>query len=163
MFVPLSEETVAELVKRRKSPEESLDHIISRLLANSEPEEAVEAVTPPPSRKLRLVEKYTVEILDYPVGANSLGKLQANVVDAVCELDPDVVERLATMKARERRYVARSRDGVHLSSPHLPVLRTHSGWYVSKNVGREDVKRFLKALCVATGLEFGTDIRFGTI
>ena len=76
------------------------------------------------------------------------------------DLDPSVIEWLSEMKARKRRYVARKPEQVHAGRRDLPVLQTRSGWWVSGNIGEDDFIRSLKALCRASGLHYGQDIRF---
>jgi hypothetical protein len=39
-------------------------------------------------------------------------------------------------------------------------MRTRTGWWISKNVGMEDIVRSLRALADAAGLSFGQDIIF---
>jgi hypothetical protein len=78
----------------------------------------------------------------------------------MAELDPAVLERLAAITARNRRYVARSKAEIHPGRPDLATIKTHSGWWVSSNVGARDVQRGLMALCQVGSLTFGTDVRF---
>jgi hypothetical protein len=41
-------------------------------------------------------------------------------------------------------------------------MKTASGWWISKNIGQEDLKRALWALCQASNLTFGLDVTFST-
>lgn len=89
--------------------------------------------------------------------ARTLGEMFAKVADALAYVDPDSLERLATRRARKRAFVARDRQAIH---PGRPVLRSDSGWWVSANIGTEDVRRALRAVCAASGLSCGRDMRF---
>ena len=165
ILVPLREKTIATLAKLRKSPNESLDDIIGRT-AKLEPENSNGASSAPPSPHpsqepdFAAKPKCSVEVLGQLVGADSLSQMFAEVVDLVHGLAPEVLEKLATMKAQKRRYIARSRHDVHPGRSDLLVIGTRSGWYVSRNVGKRDVERALRALCEAANLVFGIDIRF---
>ncbi len=165
VLVPLHDETVALLTKHRRAPGESIDDVIRRI-ARPKPREVngAFAVSRPsrPKRKSSASggSRYSVEVMGESVEENALGRLFANVVDLFHELDPQALENLAEMRARRRRYVARRREDVHGGRTNLPVIRTRSGWFVSANVGREDVGRGLRALCKAARLVCGVDVRF---
>ena len=64
------------------------------------------------------------------------------------------------MRSRKRGYVARNKSHIHPGRPDLATFKTNSGWWISTNVGTEDVIRNLNALCCAGNLKFSTDIRF---
>lgn len=177
VLVTLRESTFAALMSLR-SDDETLDAVAARCadLARRT-SAAAKAPTPalapilPAEPNLPVVEtvstwpaatrgNHIVSVLDMPVGADSYGALLRNVVDAIHDLDPSVIERLSEMKARTRRYVARERERVHGGRSNLPALKTSSGWWVSANIGERDLVRSLKALCRASGLRYGKDIRF---
>ena len=163
MLVRLSETTVARLMALRTGPYEPMNGVVARLAARS-------LITPHseptvPSRKNRPAAvagrgKHAAEVLGERVEAPTLGLLFAAVVDVVAELDPAVLERLAPITPRTRHYVARSKAEIHPGRPDLPTIKARSGWWVSKNVGEEDVRRGLLALCRVASLKFGSDICF---
>jgi len=175
--VTLRESTVAMLMELR-SGDETLDTITARCadLARrgtpftEPPASALEPPTPaeitPPVVAVTSTWSTSptgarvASVLGMPIGAPTLGKLLRNVVDAMHDLDPSVIEWLSEMKARKRRYVARKPEQVHAGRRDLPVLQTRSGWWVSGNIGEDDFIRSLKALCRASGLHYGQDIRF---
>lgn len=175
VFVTLYESTVAMLMALRAEGE-TLDAVAARCVqvarqasvATSAPVLApptpVEAASPSPvggsTWPAATAGFYVASILGAPVGADTMGRLFRNVVDAIHDLDPAVIERLAGMKARTRRFAARAREDVHAGRRDLPVLQTRSGWWVSANIGRPDLVRGLRALCAAGGLRYGRDIRF---
>lgn len=177
VFVRLRESTVATLVALR-SDDETFDAVTARC-ADLARKEALAATVPAPAlAPLSLNESaqplldpvstwpeattglYVASIFGVPIGANTLGALLRNVVDAIHDLDPPAIERLSQMKARTRRYVAREREQVHAGRRDLPVLQTRSGWWVSANIGRPDLVRSFRALCRASGLRYGHDIQF---
>lgn len=168
--VTLRESTVAMLMELR-SGDETLDTITARCadlarrgMPFTEPPTPDEITTPVVAVTSTWPTSPTgarvASVLGMPIGAPTLGKLLRNVVDAMHDLDPSVIERLSEMKARKRRYVAREPAQVHAGRRDLPVLQTCSGWWVSRNIGEDDFIRSLKALCRASGLHYGQDIRF---
>ncbi|OUS19684.1 hypothetical protein A9Q95_15675 [Rhodobacterales bacterium 59_46_T64] len=98
------------------------------------------------------------EILGLRVSAATLPDLFARCVDIIHELDPPSIERLAGRKTHARRYVARRREDVHFRSPHLPTMETGSGWWISANVGEQQVTTAMRLLTKAADLQFGKDI-----
>ena len=78
----------------------------------------------------------------------------------MAEVAPEALENLATHRSRKRRFVTRNRDEVHPGRSDLRVLRTSSGWWISGNIGREDLKRTLRELTAVAGLTFGQDLVF---
>lgn len=117
-------------------------------------------VTQPRVRTSEHRQKYYAEYLGTPVGGNTLPEVFAQLVDLTNELAPEAIEALADMRAHSRRYVAKKPEAIHPGSPGLPVKLTSSGWWISKNIGQDDLKRAMKALCRASGLKFGVDVSF---
>ncbi|MGJ8585144.1 MAG: hypothetical protein ACSHXD_13685 [Marinosulfonomonas sp.] len=104
--------------------------------------------------------KYSAEYLGKAIHVETLPEVFATVVDLTNEVAPEALEILANMRARKRRFISRTADAIHPGKPTLPVEQTASGWWISKNVGQEDLIRALNALCDASGLKFGEDIKF---
>jgi hypothetical protein len=163
MMVPMRERTVALLMARRLWADEPLDHVAERL--------ARDLATPAPLRRAKLDSnrtfpvgiaraKHSAVVFGMTVSASSLGKLFAEIVDAVHSLDASVIERLAIYRARKRRFVARSQFDVHQGRMDLQVIQARTGWWVSANVSEADVRRGVKALCDVASLSFGEDIVF---
>jgi len=98
------------------------------------------------------------EILGQRVSGATLPDLFARCVDVIHELEPPAIERLAGKKTHARRYVARRREDVHLKSPHLQTMETGSGWWISANVGEQQVTTAMRLLTKAADLQFGKDI-----
>lgn len=104
--------------------------------------------------------KYSAEFLGAPLVAWTLPKLFAQVVDLTAGVAPEALDRLAGMCASKRRFVARNPEAIHPGRRDLAVMKTASGWWISKNIGQKDLKRALQAMAEATGLNFGADIVF---
>lgn len=163
MSVRLREATVALLMKLREGDGETLDAVVARLASVA----AVLAPPPVPVGEFRTRrpptvsrDKYAVVMLGETIHAATLGRLFAGVVDALVMVDPSSIDRLATMRARKRFFVARDRTAIHPGRPDLEVYRTISGWWVSANIGKADIDRGLRAVCKASGLDYGGDVRF---
>jgi hypothetical protein len=107
-------------------------------------------------------EKYIGEFLGERVCARTLPDFFETVVNMTSAVAPEVLVELSTWCMGSRRFVAAGPDTVHPDSPHLPVVQTASGWWVSKNIGQEDLKRALWALCHVSRLTFGSDVTFNT-
>lgn len=104
--------------------------------------------------------KYVAEFLGVAINASTLPGVFSQIVDLLSEVAPDALETLATHRSRKRRFVARNRNDIHPGRSDLRVLQSSSGWWISGNIGREDLKRALKELTDVTGLTFGQDLVF---
>lgn len=100
------------------------------------------------------------EILGQRVSGATLPDLFARCVDVIHELDPPAIERLAVKKTHARRYVARRSEDIHLKSHHLETIETGSGWWISANVGEQQVITAMRHLASAANLTFGKDLIF---
>lgn len=105
--------------------------------------------------------KYPFVFPGQPFAAATLPAVFAQVIDATATVAPEALETLATRRTRARRFISRHPEQVHLRSPNLPMARTGSGWWISTNIGENDLIRALKALCEDAGLEFGKDLVLG--
>lgn len=107
--------------------------------------------------------KYQAEFLGETITARVLPEIFAQIVDLVARLQPEILDRLASIRTRKRRFVSRNREEIHLGSRHLEVMQTKSGWWVSKCIGQADLERALRELARVAGLEFGNEIKFERI
>ena len=64
------------------------------------------------------------------------------------------------IRSAKRGFVSREKNAIHPGRPDLPLHRTRSGWWISANIGEEDLQRALKRTCEANDLVYGRDIRF---
>ena len=105
---------------------------------------------------------YTAEFLGVAFSANTLPEVFERVIDMTADVAPEALDSLAKRRSPTgaRRYVAREPGMVHLNSPRLPVARTTSGWWISKNISRENLIGALRALCEVSELSFGKDLKF---
>jgi hypothetical protein len=161
MMISLPETIVTHLMDLRSKPDERLADVIDSLLPKKKlvRRGILGPQTPKPGRPVR-AGKYSCEFLGDIFSAPTLFALFGAIVDQVHEIDSAVLDRFAKTGARTRKYVAREKSKIHPGNPNLPVMKTRSGWWISKNVGRLDVERALRALCRVVGFEYGKDIRF---
>lgn len=161
ILVPMDEATVSRLLQCRK-PGESLAAMFTRMVtAPTEPTKPLEtpASLPPVST---LPGKHACEVLGVTVRANSLGELFGNIIDLFDSVAPELVQKFSQTGSSRRHYVSRDRQDVHIGRPDLPVVRTRSGWWVSKNVNRQQTVSQLRKLCKVAGLEWRRDIRISS-
>jgi hypothetical protein len=158
--VAVYETTLPALIALKQSSDESLADVIQRVADASRPgdNKLVFQAGQAKKKASKAHYKHRILFLDVIIGANSLGELFGKLIDVLFDIAPESLEKLARMKARTRRYVARDRNNIHPASPHLPTLKTKSGWYVSKNVGTDDFIRGVRALCRASDLKHGEDV-----
>ena len=107
--------------------------------------------------------KYSAEFLGVGISATTLPEIFSQIVDLMAEVAPDALEILAKRKSRKRRFIARDRHNIHPGRSDLRVIRTSSGWWMSGNIGSDDLKRALRELATAAGLAFGRDVVFPAI
>ena len=112
------------------------------------------------SRQMPPARKYAADFLGVRLTTWTLPEMFAEFVDLTEEVAPEALDLLSAKRANRRRYVSRTPDGIHPGRPDLSVMRTKSGWWISKNIGQVDLIRGLRALAQASGLEYGSDIRF---
>jgi hypothetical protein len=62
-------------------------------------------------------------------------------------------------RGRTRRFIARTREGVHGGQLDLGIIRARSGCWVRGCVSARDVRRAFEALCGEARLRFGRDIQ----
>ena len=104
--------------------------------------------------------KYAAEFLGVAFFANSLAAVFGRVVDMMAEVAPEALVSLAAIRTRGRRFVSREPRDIHPHSPHLPVMQTESGWWISKNISQGQLKQALRTLCRVSDLSFGKDLKF---
>lgn len=104
--------------------------------------------------------KYAAEFLGSTFSVNSLAAVFGRVVDMMADVAPEALVSLAAVRTRGRRFIALEPHDIHLHSPHLPVMRTASGWWISKNVSTDQLRLALSTLCEVSDLSFGQDLKF---
>lgn len=161
MLVALPESVVGALLQMNASLNAGLADSLQTLIAGSTNEAAKR--DPEPNAKacsMPQAGKHSAEFLGTTLAARTLPDIFAQVVDLTADVAPEALDKLAAMCASKRRFVARNPEAIHPGRPDLAVMQTASGWWISKNIGQEDLKRALQALAQAAGLSFGEDIKF---
>ena len=161
MLVALPESVVGALLQMNASLNAGLADSLESLIAASTNKPARRDHEPKArANSMPRVGRYSAEFLGIPLAASTLPEIFAQVVDLTAEVAPEALYKLAATCARKRRFVARKPDAIHPGRRDLAVLQTSSGWWISKNIGQEDLKRALRVLAQAAGLRFGEDIKF---
>ena len=153
---------VDAILKMRDSLDKDITARLAASIASDASAEHKETGMPPKLLNGPPHHKYKAVFLDECIGCRTLPDVFAEIVDLTDHVAPEALEKLADMSAGSRRYVARKPEAIHPGNTELPTMCTTSGWWISKNIGQEDLKRALKALCSASGLHFGTDVKFVT-
>jgi len=162
VHVAVYETTLPNLVVLKRFPDEPLAEVIERVARACRQRDSRLVLQEEQAKKKvsKSHYKHKILFLDTMIGANSLSELYGKLVDLLFDVAPEAVEKLAGMKARIRRFVAKDRSGIHPSSPQLPTLKTKSGWYVSKNIGEKDFLRGVRALCKACNIKYDEDVKY---
>jgi hypothetical protein len=161
MLVALPESMVGALLQMNASLNAGLAGSLQSLVASSTNEPA-ERDHGPNAKACSMPQagKYSAEFLGATLATRTLPEIFAKVVDLTADVAPEALDKLAAMSASKRRFVARNPEAIHPGRPDLAVMQTASGWWISKNIGQEDLKRALQALAQAAGLSFGEDVKF---
>lgn len=104
--------------------------------------------------------KYAAEFLGVAFSANTLAQVFGRIVDMTAFVAPEALVSLATIHTRGRRLISLKPNEIHPHSPHLPVMQTKSGWWISKNISQDQLRQALRTLCKVSGLSFGKDLKF---
>lgn len=104
--------------------------------------------------------KYAAEFLGTAFFENTLAAIFGRAVDMMADVAPEALVSLATVRTRGRRFISLNPNDIHPFSPHLPVMQTESGWWISKNISTDQLKLALRALCRVSDLSFGKDLKF---
>lgn len=180
MMVALTQSTVINLLALQRTPDQSLNDIISQLVPRSQAAQKTagnpvdKGSTKPliaaplcnsPTPVIRPLSgtqnaKCKVEVFGERYGANNLGELFGEAVDLINFVDPDTIQRLSECTTKARYHVSKYKEGVHINNPQLATFQTQSGWWISKNVGFVQTLDHFEELCRCAGLAFGEDVRF---
>lgn len=104
--------------------------------------------------------KYAAEFLGTAFFGNTLAAIFGRAVDMMADVAPEALVSLSTVRTRGRRFISSEPHGIHPFSPHLPVMRTESGWWISKNISKDQLKLALREMCAVSELSFGKDLKF---
>jgi len=104
--------------------------------------------------------KYAAEFLGTAFFENTLAAIFGRAVDMMADVAPEALVSLTSVRTRGRRFISLEPHDIHPFSPHLPVMRTESGWWISKNISKDQLKLALRELCKVSELSFGKDLKF---
>jgi hypothetical protein len=164
----VSLQSLARLAHLSRAEGVSIDALIDTLLANYEAKASNNfskvlaqdsCIAETPVGAASMCYRYRIDILGKIVTANSLGTLCANLVDAVHNTHPAILEALSKKSTNRRALLSRHWNGVHLSRPNLPVVQAKCGWWVSSNVSKPQTIRWIANLCEIAGWQLGHQVR----
>jgi len=104
--------------------------------------------------------KYAAEFLGTVFFEDTLAAIFGRAVDMMADVAPEALVSLSKVRTRGRRFISMAPHDIHPFSPHLPVMRTESGWWISKNISKDQLKLALRELCEVSELSFGRDLKF---
>jgi hypothetical protein len=84
-----------------------------------------------------------------------------DILKALANRNPNFLEKVsATVRARTRNHIARSRDDVYPRKPELAEYTTEvaPGWWLGTNIANRDKMRIIAKACEVEGLVLGRDI-----
>lgn len=160
VLVPLPESFVKALVKIHASMDEELLETLESNVAKRRPLFPAGCLGESSGATLPPIRKYAAEFLGSRFTAWTLPEVFAEIVDMTAEVAPEALTKLSRMSARTRRFVSHKPEAIHPGNKRLPVMQTSSGWWISKNIGQDDLIRALRALCNAADITFGKDLKF---
>jgi hypothetical protein len=148
------------LLKLDEAWQGNLTLILESALADQAQQTTDTNQQPTPVASVPLRGKYCAEYLGVRFAKWTLPEVFAEVVDMTEIAAPEVLVRMSEIQTTRRRFIGRTREAVHLGNKRLPVMLTASGWWISRNIGQEDLKRAMRALCSTAQLSFDRDFKF---
>jgi excisionase family DNA binding protein len=105
--------------------------------------------------------KYRVTLRGRSFSASSFIEVLLSVLRELAAADATFLDRLAAVRRRKRRYVARDPrllfgDRVDLAEKFSKPLG--DGWWVGANFSNAEKEQALKAACAVAGLRYGVDL-----
>lgn len=108
------------------------------------------------------LHKYAIRLLSARVSASHKVKCYRRCLILLHVLDNEFLNAFSKHSAsRDRKYVARDKNDIYLSSPNLKYRYARElvdGWYYDSNIDDNAIRRRLRDACDVLGLEFGTDL-----
>jgi hypothetical protein len=161
VLVPIRTSTLSALFTKIADSGMSPDEMIEKILAV--PEIGVAARTTVPALEDRAqLTTYEILIFGQRFTASTLRQVLSTVLGTFSDLDSGFCELLSRKRTHARRYIARDRAGIYISSPHLKseAFEFRPGWWVGTNNSRKQVVAILEASCDVLGLQYGHDLIF---
>ena len=160
VLVSLPISIVEAILTMRSALDDGFTAALGKSLADARTINTAVLDAPPTSFPAHERGKYVAEFLGVSFPVDTLAGLFGRVVDMMADVAPENLVSLAGIRTRGRRFISLEPHGIHPYSPHLPVLQTASGWWISKNISQDQLKLALRAICDVSGLRFGEDLRF---
>jgi hypothetical protein len=160
VLVSLPMNFVEAILSVRSALDDDVTSALQKILAGARGANGHTLDLPSPRTGVLYQGKYGAELLGVGFTVDTLADVFGRVVDMLADVAPEVLVSLSEVRTRGRRLVALDQRHIHPRSPHLPVLRTTSGWWISKNISKEQLKLALRMTCEVSGLTFGKDIKF---
>jgi hypothetical protein len=160
VLVSLPVSIVEAILTMRCALDDEVASALGKSLAGARPVDTALLDQPPPRVAVHDRGKYAADFLGVGFAVNTLAAVFGRVVDMMADVAPEALVSLAEVRTRGRRFVSLAPRHIHPRSPHLPVLQTASGWWISKNISQDQLKLALRTLCKVSGLNFGGDIKF---
>ena len=151
---------IEALLKMRSALDDDLALALRKSVGSAPASNKIPPVQQPPDVAAPERGKYAARFLGVVFSANTLATVFSQVVDMMADVAPEELVKLAAIRTRGRRFVSREARDIHPHSPHLPVMQTTSGWWISKNISQPQLKQALRTLSKESGLSFGKDIKF---
>ncbi|SDX86296.1 hypothetical protein [Roseicitreum antarcticum] len=156
--VPIS--VVEAILTLRSALDDDVASALGKSLAGARTVNTAQLDPPPTSVAVHERGKYAAEFLGVGFSVDTLAALFGRVVDMMADVAPENLVSLAGIRTRGRRLISLEPRGIHPYSPHLPVQLTASGWWISKNISKDQLRSALRTVCEISGLTFGKDLRF---
>ncbi len=159
VLIEIPVDTVWQLMSLRRRPDEALGHVVTRLSCDPPPRSSGKRIQDRSDRNRR--SRYELHMFGDRMQANTLADCLELTLNALYELDADIIERLAKAGGRTRRIVAKAPEQIYPGRRDLArkfTRRLRSGWWMGTNYSQADIRRILNIICSATSLGYGTDI-----
>lgn len=160
VLVSLPISIVEAILTLRSKLDDDVASALGKSLVDAQTTNTAVLDAPQSSFAVRERGKYVAEFLGVTFTVDTLAALFGRVVDMMADVAPENLVSLAGSRTRGRRLISLEPHGIHPYSPHLPVLQTASGWWISKNISQDQLKLALRTICDVSGLSFGEDLRF---
>lgn len=159
-LVSLPVSFIEALLTMRSALDDNVASALGKSVGGAQASNKAVSKRPAPEVVAPELGKYAAELLGVAFSTNTLAAVFGRAVDLMAEVAPEALVSLALIRTRGRRLISLEPRDIHPNSPHLPVMRTESGWWISKNISKDQLKLALRALCKVSGLSFGKDLKF---
>ena len=120
-------------------------------------------ITSPQSLQERVLaphRRWLITLKEQEIWAETGADALEKVLKYLVKSDSGALEKLRVLKARTRRLVSDTPDGLYPGRPDLGDLSREfiPGWFMGTNHSSRDVKRWIRAAAEAVGLQWGIEI-----